>query len=104
MGCTLALNISKKHKLHLYNGSYSKVRETIDRGKSGTMIGYTSILEMTRGMETPRTIITSEAIKHTVYLLSPGDTIIDCANEHYTQSTERESLCNQFQINYLGLE
>ena len=110
MGSNLALNISKKHKLHLYNRSKVKVDATIAQGKPGQMHGYDTILQMTQSMESPRTIISMlphgevshTTFKHISRLLTPGDTIIDCANEHYNQSQNNEKLFEQCQVNYLG--
>ena len=110
MGSNLALNISKKQKLHLYNRTASRIEKTIKEGTPGSMKGYETVFQMTQAMEKPRTIITMlphgepsmSMIKHTVKLLEPGDTIIDCANEHYTNSVQREKLCGTYQVNYLG--
>ena len=110
MGSNLALNISNKHKLHLYNRSSAKVDNTIKKGKRGSMKGHKTILQMTQSMERPRTILTmlphgettNEIISHTLKLIEPGDTIIDCANEFYKESSLREKLCDKYQVNYLG--
>ena len=111
MGSNLALNISRKTHLHLYNRSYSKVDSTVAKGKTGSMKGHQTILQMTQSMSAPRTIITMlphgtpshDTIAHTLNLLEPGDTIIDCANEHYMTSIERQQLCDSFAVNYLGV-
>jgi 6-phosphogluconate dehydrogenase len=110
MGSNLAINISKKHKLHLYNRTTSIIEKTINQGTPGRMKGHQTVLQMTHAMEIPRTIInmlphgepSTTMMKHTVNLLDPGDTIIDCANEHYTHSVEREKLCDKHCVNYLG--
>lgn len=110
MGSNLALNISKNHKLHLYNRSKVKVDATIAQGKKGQMRGYDTMLQMTQSMESPRTIISMlphgkvshTTFKHISRLLDPGDTIIDCANEHYVQSQSNEKLFEHYQVNYLG--
>jgi 6-phosphogluconate dehydrogenase len=106
MGSNLALNISKKHKLHLYNRSSSK----IDVAINSSMKRYQTVLQMTQSMSRPRTLIimlphgepSNEMISHTLKLLDPGDTIIDCANEHYTQSSLRQNMCDKYQVNFLG--
>jgi 6-phosphogluconate dehydrogenase len=111
MGSNLAVNISKKHKIHLYNRTHAKTVKTIKKGNSDSMIGHDSILNMINHMESPRTIITMlphgsvnfENIKHTSNLLNSSDTIIDCANEHYIQSFKNSNVCEKNSVNYLGV-
>ena len=108
MGSNLALNISRKNKLHVYNRSYDKVEATIKRNTN--LEGHKTISEMVQNMKTPRIIISMlphgkpshDTISNTVKLMDPGDTIIDCANEHYMESVNRENICDKYDISYLG--
>jgi 6-phosphogluconate dehydrogenase len=110
MGSNLAINISQKHKLHIYNRTYKKVKDTLNAGKTANLQGHMQIEEMTKSMKHPRTIITMlphgepsfSVLSNTMKLLEPGDTIIDCANEHYLQSMKNKELCDNYKVNYLG--
>ena len=110
MGSNLALNISKNHKVHLYNRTRAKIDATVAQGKRGQLHAYDTMLQMTQSMESPRTIISMlphgevsfSTFNHISKLLEPGDTLIDCANEHYNQSVTNEKLFNEHQLNYLG--
>lgn len=111
MGSNLALNISRKHNLHLYNRTKEKTVNVISKGRPNSMHGFDTIMQMIQSMEKPRTIITMlphgnashTTIKHAAQLLDNNDTIIDCANQHYDMSIECEKICKQFGVNYLGV-
>jgi 6-phosphogluconate dehydrogenase len=109
IGSNLALNIQKKHDVHVYNRSPEKTHTLVN--KSVGIHGYESVCEMISKMEGPRTIITSLpyglATDNVVSFLSktmtPGDTIVDCSNEYFETSRRRESMCNGRNIKYLGV-
>ncbi len=112
MGSNLALNISKKQKLHIYNRSYEKVSYTIKKSNfSQNLIGHKDIEKMVAKMEQPRTIITLlphgkatfDVIDDLVNHLEPDDTIIDSANEHHKAGKFLEKLCNIEEVNFLGV-
>jgi 6-phosphogluconate dehydrogenase len=109
IGSNLALNIQKKHDVHVYNRSPEKTRTLMK--KSVGIYGHKSVCEMLSKMESPRTIITAlpygTATDTIVSFLSktmtPGDTIVDCSNEYFETSRHRESMCNGQDIKYLGV-
>ena len=111
MGSNLALNISKKNKLHVYNRSYDKTKQLMKNDKLKNIVGYETIESMVENMETPRTIITLlphgvisfDTIDDTIKYLDPNDTIIDSANEHYKAGNMLENLCEYSNVNFLGV-
>tara|TARA_B100001094_G_scaffold330601_1_gene396204 strand:- start:929 stop:2149 length:1221 start_codon:yes stop_codon:yes gene_type:complete len=111
MGSNLALNISKKQKLYIYDRTYAKVKSTIKTGTSTNLIGHKTMEDMISKMENPRTIITLlpqgkptfELINNLVNILDKDDTIIDSANEHYKAGTLLEELCEIEDVNFLGI-
>ena len=109
IGHNLTLNIQKKNDVHVYDITSQKVQELVN--KSPGIHGHESICEMLSKMNTPRTVITAlprgnindNVTNHMFKSLSPGDTIIDCSNEHYRLSRGRGAHCMSRQINYLGV-
>ena len=108
MGSQLAINISKKHDIHVNNRSYSKVKQLSDAHPN--IHGHESLVDFISNMETPRTIITmlphgnpsTEMIQKLSRKLSPDDIIIDCANELYRNSHFCHDFCEKRGIHYFG--
>lgn len=109
IGSNLALNIQKKHDVHVYNRSPEKTHALVE--KSVGIHGHESVCEMLSKMESPRTIITAlphgmttdTIVSFLSKTMTPGDTIVDCSNEYFETSRQRESVCNGHNINYLGV-
>lgn len=109
IGSNLALNIQRKHDIHVYNRSPEKTHTLVK--KSVGIQGHESICEMVSKMESPRTIITAlpyglatdSVVSFLSKTMTPGDTVVDCSNEYFETSRHRESMCNARNINYLGV-
>lgn len=107
MGGNLALNISEKHHLHIYNRSYAKTQAV----NSANVSKHKSLDSLIETMPTPRTIVTMlphgdinyENIAYLSTIMSPGDVLMDCANELHTQSLKNGEICKKNNINYLGV-
>lgn len=107
MGANLALNISKKHDLSIYNRSYQKTAHVLTREGTTRLKGFETIEDFVDSMEAPRTIITMlpNNVKFDIILdkLDPGDTLIDCANELYGVSHLKNQECREHEVHYLGV-
>ena len=105
MGANLALNISNKKHLNVYNRTTAKTYKICDQNHE-RLRGFKTIEEFVSETEHPRKIITmlpnSVEFDFLEYL-EPGDTIIDCANERWNVSTLKEEQCNKESVNYLGV-
>lgn len=109
IGKNLVLNVEEKRDVHIFNRTHSKVREVVDA--TSNVKGYVTMTDMMCSMEHPRTIIstlphgrvTDEVMNNILTLAQPGDTFVDCANEHYKTSRDRYARCKVRDINYLGV-
>lgn len=105
MGANLALNISKKKNINVYNRTTSKTYKVCDQNRE-RIHGFDCVESFINETETPRKIITMlpngiefDFLRH----MDPGDTIIDCANERWDVSQQKEEICNRNGVNYLGV-
>jgi 6-phosphogluconate dehydrogenase len=109
MGKNLAINISKKHTVTVYNRSPDKLRDLKDSHPS--IKGTHNLNSFVSSMKQPRTIITmlphgqpsTDITNQLSTILSTSDTIVDCANEHYDTSSKRALSCKNNNVNYLGV-
>lgn len=109
MGGNLALNISKKEQVNLFNRSYAKVNDLIVNNPNLNLVGHESIENLVENTQTPRTVITmlphgkptTDMISTLSKMLSKEDTILDLANDYYKDSERRFYECNSRGIKYL---
>ena len=109
MGGNLALNISKKEQVNLFNRSYTKVNELIANNPNVNLIGHKSIEDLIENTQTPRTIITmlphgkptTDMISKLSKIMTKDDTILDLANDYYKDSEKRFYECYFRRIKYL---
>ena len=109
MGSQLAINISRRSVIHVHNRTYSKVKKLAD--KNINIEGHESLVDFVGNMKEPRTIITMlphgkpsmDMIHSLTKHVSSDDTIINCANELYKNSTYSEQECKNRGVNYLGV-
>ena len=106
MGANLALNISKNRDLHVYNRTTAKTFH-LCKGNGSRLNGYSDIETFMENAQTPRNIITmlpnGVDFDNFLPLMSPGDVIIDCANEHYDVSISKNKRCSEWDVDYLGV-
>lgn len=114
MGSNLAVNIAHKNDLHIFNRTSSKTLATFKKAPPHVqehLYCHDTVEHMIEKMKEPRSIITMlphgdisrDMIINIGRQLSKGDTIIDCANEHFEESKERGIQLNMQGINYLGV-
>ena len=111
LGGNLALNISKKNELHLYNRTFSRARTIVEDNPNMPLICHKKLPDMIESMKQPRTIVTmlphgsssTMVIDELCDILSEGDTIMDGANEYFSVSESRGRKCSPYKIGYLGL-
>lgn len=109
MGGNLALNISKKKQVNLFNRTYTKANNLIVNNPNLDLVGHKSIENLVDHTQRPRTVITmlphgkptSDMIYTLSKILSNGDTILDLANDHYKDSERRFYECKSRGIKYL---
>jgi 6-phosphogluconate dehydrogenase len=109
VGKNLSINIEKNRDVHVFNRTHPKMYELVN--ETANVYGHGTILDMVDSMKRPRTImtalphgnITDDSLNNLVTILSPGDTIVDLANEHYKVSRNRNARCSCRDINYLGV-
>ena len=109
MGGNLALNISKKEQVNLFNRSYTKGNELIANNPNLNLVGHKSIEDLIENTQTPRTIITmlphgkptTDMISKLSKIMTKNDTILDLANDYYKDSEKRFNKCNLRKIKYL---
>lgn len=106
MGANLALNISKNKDLNIYNRTTAKTYQICEKNRV-RLNGFSNVESFMESTQTPRTIITmlpnGVDFDNFLPLMSPGDVIIDCANEHYDVSHEKKTRCDQWDVDYLGV-
>lgn len=106
MGANLALNISKNKDLNIYNRTTAKTFQVCDKNRT-RLNGFGDIETFMKNTETPRTIITmlpnGVGFNDFLPLMSPGDTLVDCANEHYDISLIKNQECSSWGVDYLGV-
>ena len=105
MGANLALNISNKKHLNIYNRTTAKTYKVCDKNHE-RLQGFDNLKDFVENTEHPRKIITMlpNGVEFDfLEYLEPGDTIIDCANERWNISTLKEEQCNKEGVNYLGV-
>lgn len=113
MGSNLALNISTKNKLHLYNRTHDKVLQTIDKSSNkGNLIPHETLGGMlTSTTQNKKTVITmlphgkvtTNIIEDILPLMNKNDIIMDMSNEYYTESLNRSKICCKKDVKYLGI-
>nr|CAG4715244.1 unnamed protein product [Naegleria fowleri] len=117
MGQNLALNIADKgFTISVYNRTYSKTEDTVqrakDEGKGAYQLhGYKTIEEFVNSLAKPRKIImlvqAGNPVDSTIELLTPlldkGDIIIDGGNEWFLNTERRAKKAEEYGILYMGM-
>lgn len=109
IGGNLALNIQRSRDVHVFGRSPEKVNAVAN--KSDRIHGHTDMETFVSELDTPRTVITTvphgeatdSVVNSLLKTLEPGDTIIDCSNEHYRTSRSRGVKCMVNKVNYMGV-
>ena len=99
--------------IHVTNRSYDKVVRVVNNNppSNNNIKGHRNVEDMVIAMERPRTVMTvlpsgkttDDIVTKLWDTLDEGDTVIDLANDHYTNSEWRDNMLNSRNINYLGL-
>ncbi|MCX8093199.1 MAG: decarboxylating 6-phosphogluconate dehydrogenase [Candidatus Goldbacteria bacterium] len=106
MGFNMARRLLKgRHDVIVYNRTQEKVKKLIKEGA----IGAKDLNDIVNKLKTPRIIwlmlpagvVTEEHIEKFIYILSPGDILIDGSNGYYKDDLEREKLLSSYKINYM---
>lgn len=105
MGKNLALNISQGRRLHVYNRTPSKMLQLVEN--TDNISGYLTTEEFIKNIERPRSVIAmlpnGVGFDDMIVHMDKGDTILDCANEHYDVSVQKSLYCESHGIEYLGV-
>ena len=111
MGGNLAHNVARFVDVHVTNRGYEKVVGVVNNNPSANkpMTGHITVEVMISEMERPRTVMTvlpsGKTTDHVAAklcdLLDEGDTMIDLANDHYTNSEWRDWMLDSRKIDYL---
>lgn len=111
MGGNLAHNVARFENIHVTNRSYDKVVRVVTNNppENNTIKGHRNIEDMVVAMERPRTVMTvlpsgkttDDVVTKLWDTLDEGDTVIDLANDHYTNSEWRDMMLDSRNINYL---
>ena len=109
IGKNLSLNIQENRDIHVFNRTHPKMYELVN--ETTNVHGHATVLDMVDSMKRPRTVMTAlphgkatdSSVNDLVTILSPGDTIIDLANEHFKVSRNRSARCERRNVNYLGV-
>lgn len=106
MGFNMAKRLLiKKHKVVVHNRTKEKIKLI---SKDGAIPAY-NLSDIIKKLESPRIIwlmlpagkITDDYIDKLIYILSPGDLIIDGSNGYYKDDIRRYNVLKQEKINYL---
>lgn len=111
LGSSLALNVSKNNKLHLFDTKNKKFHKLINNNGNMPFIGHDNMDTMIEEMEQPRTIMSvlesGADSTNTIYelskMLNENDTVLDFTNEHYSNSLKKDILCRKNGVGYLGI-
>ena len=111
VGGNLALNISKKTEINLYNRTPSRARELIAQNPNKPLICHETLEDMIYEMKSPRTIFTTTpqgssttlVVNELCDILSKDDVILDVSNDYFELSESRNRKCTSNDIGYLGI-
>ena len=111
MGKNIALNLSEKGvTIKSFNDSKEKL-DNIKKEFSNEFIGYTSLKEFVKSLETPKIILlmvpsgkaTKEVIERLADLLEEGSMIIDGGNSFYLDSIDNGKYLSKKSIHFIGM-
>ena len=111
MGKNIALNLSEKGvTIKSFNDSKEKL-DNIKKEFSNEFIGYTSLKEFVKSLETPKIILlmvpsgkaTKEVIERLADLLEEGSMIIDGGNSFYLDSIDNGKYLTEKSIDFIGM-
>lgn len=107
LGTSLALNVSKNNKLHIFDTTNKKLHKFID---NDPFIVHENMDTMIEKMEQPRTVISvfersnnGGKIYDLSKILSENDTVLDFTNDHHSNSLKKDILYRKNRIGYLGI-
>ena len=111
VGGNLALNISKKTEINLYNRTPSRARKLVEDNPNSSLIYHETLEDMVYEMKSPRTILTTTpqgssttlVVNELCDILDEGDTILDVSNDYFEISESRNRKCTPNNIGYLGI-
>lgn len=116
MGQNLSLNIADKgFGISVFNRSYAKTVDTIERAKkekvAGKMVGYEQLKDFVQSLQKPRAVIflvqagkpVDAVIEQLTPLLEKGDLIIDGGNEWYENTERRAKALEAHGLHYMGM-
>lgn len=110
MGQNLARNISRSHKISVYNRTTSVTDDFIAKYGSDTLQGFNSLESFVESIESPRKIgvmvqagrPVDAVIDGLLPLLDAGDTIIDFGNSNFNDTVRREKDLSAKNIHFFG--
>jgi len=110
MGQNLARNISRNHRISVYNRTYATTESFINNFKNDNLNGYASLKDFVESLEQPRLIgimvkagqPVDQLIESLLPLLSEGDTLIDFGNSNFNDTIRREKYLADKSFNFFG--
>jgi len=110
MGQNLARNISRFHKISVYNRTTSITEDIIKKYGSDNLVGTSSLQEFVDSIEKPRKIgVMVQAgapidavIASLLPLIDEGDTIVDFGNSNFHDTIRREKELAAKKIHFFG--
>ena len=111
MGGNLARNIADKgFSVVVYNRTYAKTQEFLEKYPNSNIQGFQTIEEFIRSLERPRKIIllvkagavVDTVLEQLIPLLEKDDVIIDCGNSNYKDTQRRFNIVEKNGIHFIG--
>ncbi len=110
MGQNLARNISRNHKISVYNRTSSVTEDFLNKYGSDTLVGETDLKDFVDSVTSPRKIAimvkagkpVDMVIESLIPLLDEGDTIIDFGNSNYHDVIRREKELSAKGFHFFG--
>ncbi|MBF0265530.1 MAG: NADP-dependent phosphogluconate dehydrogenase [Gammaproteobacteria bacterium] len=110
MGQNLARNISRNHRISVYNRTYTTTENFLGAYKNENLSGYETLPDFINSLEQPRLIgimvkagqPIDQLIESLLPILSAGDILIDFGNSNFNDTIRREKYLADKNFNFFG--